>query len=487
MGTERETGRSRAVVIGAGFCGLAAAYELSLRGAHVTLLEQDQDIGGLAGSFRVGDVRLEKFYHHWFTNDRDIQQLTDELGASGEIQMRPGRTGMYFANRIYRLSTPRDVLRFEPLQFTDRLRLGLLALRARRVTNWRDLEDVAASEWLIRLGGKRVYEAVWEPLLRGKFGDAAPDVAAVWFWNKLKLRGGSRGAAGEERLAYFRGGFSALADLVAARIRHFGGEVFCNSAVDGLLVEQGRIRGVHVRGRGPVAADAVIATPALPAIARLVEPHVAPDYVARLRRIRYLANQCLVLELDRSLSETYWLNVNDPGFPFVGVIEHTNFEPPEHYAGRHIVYLSRYLPGADESLHWTKEELLAFTLPHLQRMFPAFDRRWLLDWHVWQARYAQPIVEKGYSRLIPGSESPIHGLFLASMAQIYPEDRGTNYAVREGRAVAALALRRLMPARRAGQRILMPRPRSTAGTCTGSRCHRQSFVRCSVVGYRQAN
>ena len=54
---------------------------------------------------------------------------------------------------------------------------------------------------------------------------------------------------------------------------------------------------------------------------------MSAGYVERLRRIRFLANVCIVLELDRSLSDTYWLNVNDPGFPFVGVIEHTNFEP----------------------------------------------------------------------------------------------------------------------------------------------------------------
>jgi protoporphyrinogen oxidase len=155
-----------------------------------------------------------------------------------------------------------------------------------------------------------------------------------------------------------------------------------------------------------------------------------------LRRIDYLANICLVLELDRSLSETYWLNVNDPSFPFVGVIEHTNFEPPENYGGRHIVFLSKYLPESDMLYRMSDPEVLEFALPHLQRMFPKFAREWVTGYHVWRARFSQPIAEPGYSRLIPPQQTPLDNVQVATMAQIYPEDRGTNYAIREGRRVA---------------------------------------------------
>lgn len=421
-------------IIGAGFCGLAAGYELSRRGVRVTILERDPEIGGLAGSFLVNGVRLEKFYHHWFTNDVHVLELIEELGLQEHILMRHGRTGMYFANNFFKLSTPLDLLRFAPLSLVDRLRLGLLTIRARYVKDWHHLEKLSAAEWLRRLGGARVYEVVWEPLLRGKFGDAASEISAVWFWNKLKLRGGSRGKKGEEQLAYYRGGFAALADQLARHIEKAGGQVRTNAPVEALVIEGDRITGVAAGG-DCLAADAVIATSALPITANLLEPHVSPAYVQSLRRIRYLANVCIVLELDRSLSDTYWLNVNDPGFPFVGVIEHTNFEPPDTYAGRHIVYLSRYLPECDTFFHLPDHELLACTTPPLQRMFPAFCRDWILNYHVWRARYAQPIVACGYSHLIPTHETPVSGFYLATMAQIYPEDRGSNYAIREGRKV----------------------------------------------------
>jgi protoporphyrinogen oxidase len=340
---------------------------------------------------------------------------------------------MYFAHQFFRLSTPADVLRFTPLSLIGRLRLGLLALRARRVRDWKDLEDLTAEEWLIRLGGREVYDVVWRPLLEGKFGRYAGEISAVWFWNKLKLRGGSRGRGGEEVLAYYKGGFAALASQLANAICAKGGLIRLESPVTALRAQDGRIVGVET-ANGPVLADAVLATPALPIVADLVDSHAVPDYAGSLRRIQYLANICIVLELDRSLSDTYWLNVNDPGFPFVGVIEHTNFEPPETYQGRRLVYLSRYLLETDELYSLADEEVVRYCLDHLQRMFPALTTDWVLDAHVWRARYAQPIVVRRYSRLIPPVETPLPGLFLSSMAQVYPEDRGTNYAIREGRA-----------------------------------------------------
>ena len=423
-------------MIGAGFTGLSAAWELARRGVRVTVLESDPEVGGLAGTFEVQGERLEKFYHHWFTNDAHVGDLVKELGVEDRVVYRPTRTGMYFANSVFRMSSPADVLKFTPLPFIDRLRLGLLALRARAVKDWKALESITAEEWLVRLGGRNVYRVVWEPLLNGKFGPFASSISAVWFWNKLKLRGGSRDRAGAEMLAYYRGGFAALADRLAEEIARLGGTIETRRPAIGLEVRDGAVTAVRT-STGTIAADAVLATTSLPIFADLVEPHAEARYVERLRAIDYLANVCLVLELDRSLSSTYWLNVNDPGFPFVGVIEHTNFEPASTYGGRHIVYLSKYLPESADLFRMTEDEVVQYCLPYLERMFPQFDRRWILGAHVWKARFSQPIVTRHYSEMIPGVKTPVQGLFLSTMAQVYPEDRGTNYAIREGRKVGS--------------------------------------------------
>jgi protoporphyrinogen oxidase len=423
------------VVIGAGFTGLAAAYQLVKMGIGVTVIESDAEVGGLAGCFEVNGERLEKFYHHWFVTDSYIMDLVKELGREHDVILRPTRTGMYFANNFFNLSAPLDVLKFKPLRYADRVRLAALVLRARAVTDFTQLESLTAQQWLSKIGGDAVYRVVWEPLLRGKFGPHAPEISAVWIWNKLKLRGGSRDRRGNEVLAYYRGGFAALSRQMAKAINDSGGEIQTGVAACGLVVDRDRVLGVKT-AREVIDADAVIATPALPIIADLLRPQVGAGYADELSRIEYLANVCVVLELDRSLSKTYWLNVNDPSFPFVGVIEHTNFQPSETYGGRHIVYLSKYVADTDPVYAMSNAEMLDYALPHLQRMFSGFARNWVLASHVWRARFAQPIVKRGYRGLIPSPDTPLKGFHIASMAQIYPEDRGTNYAVREGRKIA---------------------------------------------------
>ncbi|MDE2481550.1 MAG: NAD(P)/FAD-dependent oxidoreductase [bacterium] len=428
---------SHSCIVGGGITGLAAAWDLTQAGFSVTVLEREDSLGGLAASFDAGGYALERFYHHWFTSDTHIIGLIEELGLGERLVSRESRTGMYYANTLFRLSNPLDLLRFTPLPFVDRLRLGLLVPVARSVRDWRRLEGVTARDWLVRTCGENVYRVVWEPLLRGKFGDVADEISAVWLWNKLCLRGGSRAKSGAEVLLYFDGGFGALVDGIRDALVARGVEIRTGDGARALEVRDGAAVAVLAES-GRIPCDNVLVTTPLPIAADLLGDHLDEAEAARLRRIRYLANICLVLELRESLSELYWINVNDPSFPFVGVIEHTNFEPVGSYGGRHIVYLSRYLPQNDATYHLSDEEYLAYALGFLRRMFPAFRDDAIIASHVWRADYAQPIVERDYSALVPPMHTSLRNVVVSSMAQIYPEDRGTNYAVRGGREAAAL-------------------------------------------------
>ena len=474
--------RSDVAIVGAGFAGLAAAYELTKRGLSVQVLEADDRPGGLAGTFAFPDgVVVEKFYHHWFNSDAYVTDLVAELGLEGEVILLPSRTGMYLNGRLWKLSTPLDLLRFTALSLPDRVRLGLLVLKVRRITDWRSIEHLSIREWLEPLVGPTVYRVVWEPLVDAKFSVFAEAVNAVWMWKKLALRGSTRDSKGGEELAYFKGGFGRLAEKLAEKIREQGGTIDYGRRVTGVSVagasgadvpgagvpgaggsgsggsgsggsgsggsgsgagagSAGAGAGVKITAletdAGSVEADRYLLTPAFPVIADMLEGAAEPSWLATLRRVKYLGNMCLVLRLDRSLSDTYWLNVNDPGFPFVGVIEHTNFDSPANYAGSHIAYLSRYLATEDPVWAYDDDAYLAFALGHLRRMFPDFSEDWVIDHAVWRSEHAQPVTERGYSSYVPGRETPFSNLTISTMAQIYPEDRGTNYAIREGRDVA---------------------------------------------------
>jgi protoporphyrinogen oxidase len=419
-------------IVGAGFTGLSLGYYLSKAGWQVNIYEKDAEVGGLAGSYQVEGTHLEKFYHHWFTNDQHIMDLIKDLKCEDHIIIRPTRTGMYYANQFFRLSSPLDLLKFKPLNIINRIRLGFVVLAVRMVRNWKTLESITAKDWLIKICGKQGYQVVWEPLLKGKFGRYAEQVSAVWFWNKLKLRGGSRGEKGKEFLAYYKGGFASLAESMVKAIQANGGSLHLNEAIASVNND----KSMTLSNGQIVHSDYTVITTPLPIASKLLSGACASSYTQQLDSIQYIGNVCLTLELNKSLSEIYWLNVNDPGFPFVGIIEHTNFEPTDTYKGRHIVYLSKYLPTDETLYNMSPEAFYNYAVPFIQKMFPAFNTDWVIQYHVWKEPYSQPLVTKHYSQIIPAFKTPIEGVYINSMAQIYPEDRGTNYAVREGKLMA---------------------------------------------------
>ena len=424
------------VIVGAGFTGLVAGFALSKKGFKVHIIESTDSAGGLAGTFNFSDgVKVEKFYHHWFVNDLYVPELIKELGMEKDLLTLPTRTGMYFNGRIWKLSSPIDLLRFTPLSLIDRLRLGMLVIKVRNIKDWTSIEHLSIREWLESICGKNVYRVVWEPLVSSKFSIYADSVNAVWMWKKLVLRGGTRNDKGSEVLRYFKGGFGLLANAIVSEIENAGGRVTFGQKVIKVNSSGSRIISLHTKDE-MIAGRQFLFTPAFPIIADLFEDVAKSDWLSELRRVRYLGNICLILRLKYSLSETYWLNVNDPGFPFVGVIEHTNFDLPESYKGSHIAYLSRYLAPEDPVWSYSDEQYIDYAWSYLELMFPKVDRSWLIDYRVWRAEFAQPVTELNYSKYVPGFETPFENAFISTMAQIYPEDRGTNYAIREGRSAA---------------------------------------------------
>ena len=413
--------------------GLSAADELSKAGHLVTIFEKEKDLGGLAGYFWIDGVRLEKFYHHIFTNDTAIADKIQELGLGDQLDWQPTTTS-FFVNKIYRLSKPTDLLKFDALNLFDRFRLGLLYLQSRFIGDWQELENISAKDWLIKTAGKNVYQKVWEPLLRGKFGQYLEDVSAVWIWNKLKLRGSSRGKEQEERLGYLKGGFGQVIDAWELKIKNQKAKIKISTEVSEIIVENGKA--VGVKSNGEIEPfDQVLVTTA-PEVFTKLAPDLPKEYIDRLNSIKYLANTCLLMSLDRSLSDTYWLNVGDPAIPFTGVIEHTNMQQKNDYGGKVLAYLTKYLDPIDPIYQKNENDLLEYYLHYLQKMFKGFSKTWVKKCWVWKERYTQPVVGLNYSKIKPEFKTPINNLWYCSMASIYPEDRGMNYAVLYGQRVA---------------------------------------------------
>jgi protoporphyrinogen oxidase len=435
----------RVGIIGAGAAGLAAAYELGKRGHQAVVYERAPFLGGQASTFDVGGARLERGYHHWFTSDTDIVELVHEIGLGDRIRWIDSKVGTFHGGKIYPFVTPLDLLRFKPLSFVDRLRLGLVTLQLQRKKDWRDLEGFAADEWLRKHVGKGAYEGFWGPMLRGKFGEEHYDqVGMAWVWGKVQTRVKSRGKSMvKEKLGYPIGSFGEVFDVLAQRIQEQGSEVYLSAGVRRIVVEDGRATGMEMAldGAEPKVErfDAVIATTPSYIFSRLVPP-LPEDYMSKLTNVNYMAAVLIILVLKHPLSSMYWLNVADRSIPFVAVIEQTNFIGPEHYGGKHIVYLSNYLSATHPLYKMGHEELLQEYLPHLRKINPQFELSWIETSYHHKVDAAQPIIGVNYSSRMPGHRTPFKSLYLANTTQVYPEDRGTNYSVRMGKRVAQMVM-----------------------------------------------
>ncbi|RPI34621.1 MAG: NAD(P)/FAD-dependent oxidoreductase [Chloroflexota bacterium] len=423
----------KVAIIGAGMGGMAAAYDLIRSGHAVTIFESVDHVGGLASGFKEPhwSWSVENFYHHFFESDHAMKQLIHELGWEEDLLYFRPLTVMYHRGKFSPFDSIVKALLYPGLGFgLNKLRFGLVGLFLKLTNNWKPLEKTTVNAWLRKWAGDRVYEMMWEPLMTGKFGERyANQVNMAWMWARIKAR--------TTRLGTFRGGFQELSNRFADRLRSMGVEILLSSPVSriarhpegGLVLET---------VTGPQQFDQCLVTTS-PALLAQLAPGLPQDYLQGLLSLKSMGAVVLVLSLDRQLSKEgyYWYNIpKSAGFPFLALVEHTNFVSPENFGGDHIIYIGDYLETDHEHFSLGKDELLKRFLPALTRFNSDFNPGWIKKTWLFRTPYAQPIPEVNHSRNIPSISTPIPGLYLACMSQVYPWDRGTNYAVEIGRRAA---------------------------------------------------
>jgi protoporphyrinogen oxidase len=424
-------------IIGAGFGGMAAAWDLRKAGHDVTIYESADFVGGLASGFREPGWKwsVEKFYHHWFASDRHMLALIDELGLRDKVLFPRPYTVMYHEGKFYPFDSILKMALFPGLGWgVNKIRFGLVGLYLRLTTNWKVLEKVTVDEWMRKWAGEKVYTLMWEPLVIGKFGEKYyKQVNMAWLWARIKAR--------TTRLGTFEGGFQAFADQFAERLRGMGAEIKLSTPVTFIKRSDSDAPGLVLEtADGPARFDKALVTLAPSIVAKMI-PDLPKEYLEGLLRLKSMGAVVMVLALKHRLSEEgyYWYNIpKSAGFPFLAVVEHTNFVPPENFGGDHIVYVGDYLEPEHEYFRLTQDELLERFAPALKKFNPKFELDWVNKSWLSRTAYAQPVPLLNHSKNIPAIETPIEGLYFASMSQVYPWDRGTNFAVEIGRKAARL-------------------------------------------------
>ena len=424
-------------IVGAGVAGLAAAKRLQEHGHAVSIFEGRDEPGGQVVTFEVGDEPIECFYHHIFTHDTTVVRYFEELGLGDRLEWIEPHNGHFVKGRIYPFVTPLDLLRFDAVSLPGRIRLGLASLWLKRQADWRKYENVAARAYMERAVGKQAFAAFWGPLLRGKFAGHADEVGMAWLHWKIRLRFGSRSGrlATKETLGYPRGSFRSYYFALAQHIREAGGEIHLSTPVEAVATELGAVTGIRVAGTLHEFDQVLMTTPNI--ITKRIAPDLPAAYVEILDRVRYQWATCLILALDRPLTDVYWLSIADD-LPFVACVEHTNLLPAERYGGNHIVYLSNYVAPDHPVLQMEAEQALTAYEDGLRRINPAFDRSWVREKWLFKDPGGQPVITTNYSASIPTIETGINGLYLANTTQVYPEDRGQNYSLELGERAADL-------------------------------------------------
>ena len=423
------------LVIGGGFTGLTAAWRLSAdKNFSVMLVESSAQLGGLAAGFPLGGTSLEKTYHHLFLTDTSILDLVKELGLSEKLLWCESSVGIFRDGKIHSFKTPLDLLKFSPCSFIGRLRTGFAALYLKHQKNWRGFARQTAHEWMTRACGRSAMAAIWTPLLKGKFDRHFQNVSMAWFWARIHIRANSRSGGGGEKLGYFRGGFNVVTTALENEIRQRGVKIQTGATVEKISGERTAV----VNGE-TVPFDACVFTGPSPAFAKLLPAQDSlNDYAAKLRSIEYLGAACLIFTSDQNLGEFYWVNVNEPDAPFLVFLNHTRLVDKSLYGGKNVYYIGAYLPPDGKTFSLPDDELAKRWFGYLPRMFPEFDPARASEKHVFRFRAAQHIVDTRYEEKIPAYQTPLPGVYLANFSQIFPEDRGTNFAVREGLKIAEM-------------------------------------------------
>ncbi len=425
-------------IIGAGAGGLTAAFDLLRHGHKVTIFEREENPGGLAGGFKKEewDWSIEKYYHHWFWTDKPILKLIDELGLAENVIFNKPKTVVYHAGKFYPLDSISAVLKFPGFSLIEKIRFGLVTAYLKYISGWKNLEKFTAVNWIKKFYGENLFKIFFKPLLMGKFNEHYKDVNMAWMWARFKAR--------SAKLGTYRGGFQAFLDDFTDILRKNGAVFKFNTTVKEISRYPNGKFSIITDGISYEQFDQVLVTLPPPLLKKLV-PDFPMDYFLDLEKQKSTGAIVMIFSLNKPLSREgyYWYNLpKNSGFPFLALVEHTNFLDEERFNGNQIVYCGDYLDSSHPYFSYSKDDLAELYLSAFRKINPDFSKTWVNEFWLFKTPFAQPIPEINHSTNILNIKTPIDGLFLATISQIYPWDRGTNFAV----AFAHQAVRTMLEA-----------------------------------------
>jgi protoporphyrinogen oxidase len=430
-------------ILGSGIMGTSIGYFLSKQGVDVEIFEASPMLGGLAGPLTLDDgTTVDRYYHAILSSDSHLRELCEELGIADQFRFHETRMGFFYKGKIHSMNNVIEFLRFPPLGWIDRFRLGFTVLYAQFVRNWHKLESISVEKWLVGLSGRRTFKNIWLPMLKAKFDGGFDNTPATYIWARLvRMKSTRSGANQKEEAGHLIGGYSSMIQAMADRIEAAGGKIYLQKPIGKIAIDQNEAQGIVIDGETR-SFDLIISTVQPPAFQYMI-PDATSEYRDFLAKTQYLGIICPIMVLDRPLSGYWTLNLTDDSIPFTGVIETTTYIDPQYVGGHHLVYLPKYIAPDSPMQKMTDEEIKVVWLNQIESMFPQFDRNWIRYFLVQRARYVEPLHPLNGMDIIPAVRTPIKKLYLASNAQIYPTLTNGESISRKAREVADMVIQEI--------------------------------------------
>ncbi|RLG10737.1 hypothetical protein DRN69_08635 [Candidatus Pacearchaeota archaeon] len=424
------------VIIGGGITGLATAHELSKKGYKVLIIEKQNDLGGLLCSVKINNTFIEAFYHHLFENDKFLIKKIKELGIEDRLIWRYASTAFLFPDGIYEFSSPFHIFKFKPLNWKEKIKFILLMLKIKFLKNSDELDTISAKEWIINYTGEELYKKLFYPLLKSKFGENLNDISAAWFVERINTRT-NRDRKGE-KLGYIKGGFKILIDKLAEDTKKKKGGIILNTAVEDIIIKDEKVIGIKANKK-VIKCKCIVST-IPPQILSLLFGIFDNKFKEKINKIEYQKSLCILVSLKRKLTNYYWVNIVKKSV-IGAIIEHTNFQPIKTYKN-HLLYLASYPDKSSPFWKMKDQEIWKEYFCDLKKLFPYIEKEDVKWYRVFRNPEAGIIYKKGIKKNILKYQTPIYGLFIGGLFNMYPE-RSINRSIKTAKEITKLVDRYL--------------------------------------------
>lgn len=417
-------------IIGGGIMGMTLAHRLSQQGHKVTIFESAPDLGGLASSWKMGEVEWDKFYHVILLSDFRTRAILKDIGLENEIEWVETKTGFYINGKLYSMSNTIEFLKFPTLNLIDKFRLGLTILVASRIRDWKRLEKIRVTDWLKKWSGKNTYKKIWQPLLRAKLGDSYQDTSAVFIWATIqRLYGARKSGLKKEMFGFVKGGYKNVIAAFKKTLEAEGVTIKTNHTATSIKRSSNGKPGVSFTNGRAEEFDEIVVTLPSPVASKLCNSLTARE-VQRLNNVEYLGVICVAILLDKSISDFYVTNITDSRFPFTGIIEMSALVNKDYLGGHALVYLPKYVTSGDPLFNNSDDEIKKYFISNLKEMYPSITDANIKFAGVARARHVITIAKLDYSENLPDVKTSVPNLYIVNTSHIKDGTLNVNETVR---------------------------------------------------------